>query len=360
MGVSSSHRTAALLATLAIGCGAAERPPPGLDSWGIALDDAATTGTSTAAEDADGTTFASGPQTTEDTGAAATSGGETGPDDTQPGSGPGPGSGPTTTTAAVSAGGQSTTSTAGDDSGQGESSTSAIVGTFDPGQPFGDDEAELDLIGTWGLPRYDFPQSWEARLTITTSGDFAWIEHDPDCEIVTEAFGTTWVENNQLVFHFDAYHGAFPWPTEAAIGQTIEAPFRVRLGYAPAGLTLGLAAPQGWTATAPWEGQALVRQTATSGPEGSWANESQLEALVEDSPTAQVILVDRYDLELRPDGTGVSTMTRTYHWPRTFIEPPIHRDAAWADGNPGSSAGSVTINGRPFAYDAARILSFGQ
>lgn len=360
MAVSSSRCRAAVLATLVVGCGSNERPPPGLGSWG-AVDPATSSDGVPDAEDAgtseaDPQGAASSTSGTDSTSAGATTGSD-GPGSSSSGSSAIP---PSTTASDLTSGRDSTSTTGRGADDDDASSSSGVVGSFDPGQPFGDDQAELDIVGTWGLPRYGFPQSWEARLTITAAGDVSWVEHGPQCEIVTEAFGQTWIENNQLVLHFDSYLGALPWPTEEAIGRSIEAPFRVRLGYAPAGLTLGLSAPPGWTTTAPWEGRGLIRQTRTSGPEGSWASESQLEGLVPGSATSEVILVDRYDLELRPDGSGLSTMRRTYAWPQTFVEPPVYRDAAWVDGTPGNLAGEVAVSGRPFAYDTVRILSFGQ
>lgn len=352
MGANSRHLLAVGFTSIALGCGGADRPPPGLGSWGAPTPEAGSTEGGPPPEAADGTSTGFDPQS------EATSGSAGGVDSTDTGDGPGPGS-PATSSSGPGRGGE-TTSTTGDETGDAGGSTTGPLGVFDPPQPFGDDQAELDLIGVWGLPRYGSPQSWEARLTIGSLGELSWVEHDDDCSIMTEGIGSAWVENNQLVLHFDTYLGSLPWPTEDAIGRSIEPPFRVRLGYGPAGSTLGLSAPPGWTSSAPWEGRAFLRQTSTAGPQGSWASESQLEGLVPGSATSQVIVVDRFDLELRADGTGLSTTTRTYVWPEVYAEPPIYRDASWVDGNPGNAAGLVTVSGRPFAYDSVRMVSFGQ
>ena len=347
------------------GCTERDRTPPGVFDWGALADQPGwssganqapggeTTGSETtgpaggsatsSADDSGDTTTSSGGDPTE---TPSTSDGEAGADTHQTStSGPGP-------------------STMGSSTGDDDSSSTASppTGSFDPPAPFGDDVAETDLVGTWGLPRFGGEGSFSLLFALDVDGSFDWREWDDACSVVAEGSGVAWVEDNQLVLHFETFVGGEPgfWPAEASTGISIEAPFRVRLGYAPAGTALGIAAPAGLTTSFPWEGLGLLRQTPTSGPEGIWATESQLEALVPGEPSSVVIARDRYSLELRADGTGVATLARSYHWPTTFNEPAVHWDAAWVDGTPGNVAGAVTIGGRAFAYDALRLLSFGQ
>ncbi|MBX7077602.1 MAG: hypothetical protein K1X88_00360 [Nannocystaceae bacterium] len=259
--------------------------------------------------------------------------------------------------ASGSSGGDGTT-TAGT-SGDGGWDTGGDPPPGFPGvEPFGDDVRELDLVGRWSLP-WDPTGVASVTLDIADDGAFSWIERDPACGTTATAAGSMWVSGSQLVLHFDAWDKPTPWDTESAIGVDIAPPYRMRVGYVPMGGFLGLAAPEGMVAFAPWQGRAYVRLDATVGATGNWAAETELWAIPPDEASPALIVRDRYDATLSGTAPAVQVRGRTWWWPDAgAAEPDDAHSGPWSDDTPGNTAGAATILGAPYAYDAAGLFSF--
>jgi hypothetical protein len=230
-------------------------------------------------------------------------------------------------------------------------------GSFPPAEPFGDDVRELDLVGTWTMP-WEPTGVADVTIAIAADGTFTWRETEADCSDAGSASGVLWVEGSQLVVHVDAWDKKDPWDVEGALGEPLALPFRMRLGYAPMGGFLGIAAPTRLTDVEQWRGVGWVRLDAGTGPQGAWVAEAELWAIPAEASEPQLLVRDRFSATLISGGNAVVEHAWTWWWPQQGIEEVDVDNGGWTDETPGNMAGAATIDGDLFAYDAAHMMAF--
>ena len=241
--------------------------------------------------------------------------------------------------------------------GTGDSGDTGIDDAFPAPEPFGDDVRELDLVGSWTVP-WDPTGVADVMITIAADGAFTWIETEADCSAAGSASGQLWVEGSQLVMHLDAWDKKDPWDVEAALGEPLAVPFRMRLGYAPMGGYLGISARKRFTDVMSWRGVGYVRLDAGSGPQGAWVGEAELWAIPAGASEPQLLVRDRYSATLVSGGAASVDHAWTWWWPEQGLEEIEDGEGEWIDETPGNVAGAVTIDGDMLAYDATHLMSF--
>lgn len=239
----------------------------------------------------------------------------------------------------------------------GDSSDGGGDDAFPAPEPFGDDVLELDLVGSWTMP-WDPTGVADVSIAIASDGAFTWRETEADCSDAGSASGRLWVEGSQLVMHVDAWDKKEPWDVEAVLGEPLAVPFRMRLGYAPMGGYLGLAARKRLTDVVQWRGVGYVRLDAGTGPQSAWAAEAELWAIPTGATEPQLLVRDRFSATLVSGGFAIVDHAWTWWWPEQGLEEVDSSDDSWADETPGNVAGAATIGGKTFAYDAAHMMAF--
>jgi hypothetical protein len=238
-----------------------------------------------------------------------------------------------------------------------ESSESGGSDVFPAPEPFGDDVRELDLVGSWTMP-WDPNDVADVSITIASDGAFTWRETEADCSDGGSASGRLWVEGSQLVMHVDAWDKKDPWDVEAVLGEPLEVPFRMRIGYAPMGGYLGFAARKRFTDVVQWRGAGYVRLDAGTGPQSAWANEAELWAVPAGATEPQLLVRDRFSATLVSGGIAIVDHAWTWWWPEQGIQEVDSSDDPWVDETPGNVAGAASIGDDTFAYDAVHMMAF--
>jgi hypothetical protein len=203
---------------------------------------------------------------------------------------------------------------------------------FPPGQPFGDNVQELDIVGVWGL-NWDPGSGWDSVLEIDEAGDFLWVETSADCSEQTVASGYLWVAGSQLVMHVEQWEGGLPWDTEPVMDEVYPAPFRMQLSFSLQGDYLAIAGPAGLTDTTPYTGESFIRQsTDGSYLGGVWRGEAELHAIRPGQSEAVVIVRDVFEATLDPeqdtDPEGTGLLFR-----QTIYFPNPHQDLDYPSFN---------------------------
>lgn len=261
------------------------------------------------------------------------------------------------------------TMTMGTDTDPDTGTTGEVPGWPDPGV-FGDDVQEVDLVGVWTMP-WDPTDHWDSTLYVYDDGYFEWIEWSADCDALTYASGSLWVEGTQIVMHVESWERPLPWATEDVIFETFPPPFRLRLGYTVLGEYMAFAAPPGITAVEPYAGRSYLQiEDGGDALAGTWVAEAELHAIPQGEVSPAVIVRDRYEAYLDPpfpdtsEGTGERARIQIYYYADPpLMTPAIYEGGNWQDLNPGQSAGAALVNGNEThaygpSYGALQLMSW--
>jgi hypothetical protein len=242
------------------------------------------------------------------------------------------------------------------------SDTDTGGGGFSDPPPFGANVLDLDLVGIWSLNWGD-PAAFDSILEVDASGNFIWTENTADCSAETVSTGFLWVEGAQIVMHVETWERQMPWDTEAAIGESYDVPFRLRLSFSLQGSGaddyLAIAAPARMTEAAPYTGESYIR-LSTDGVHlgGEWRGEAELQAIPAGETDPVVVVRDTYrallDPEAAPDvpeGNGLRATNTTY------FPTPIAFDAF--DGGNWTCLGGCSQPSGLTLVDGSNLYTYG-
>ncbi|MBV1859684.1 MAG: hypothetical protein KUG77_14820 [Nannocystaceae bacterium] len=251
--------------------------------------------------------------------------------------------------------------TTDDSGGDSETDDSATTGppqaSFPPPQTFGDDAAEAALIGTWTVDwNPDGTPHWS--LQIAGDGSFTWTEAAAACNDVADATGVLWTEGDTLVMHIQTWDKRDPWPVESVVGEPLELPFRLHLGYAMALGMLSMNGPWELTSMLGWEGRVYTRDSAF-GPAGVWTGYAALEAILAGASAPSMIVRDTYTMETGGAAQATSTTQRTWlHRESPIEQPAVVETGTWFNQTPGQPQGMIWVAGVTHLYDDVRLVGF--
>ena len=219
---------------------------------------------------------------------------------------------------------------------------------FPEPQPFGDSVLETDLIGIWTLPTDGSTVGFSQALEITAEGRFEWREYNDVCDLTQHGAGWIWVEGSQLVMVFGQWDGPAPWPVQAKYGWDAEAPFMLRVGYAPVLGRLGLTLPPGIREAVAWTGRGFTRTVGGGNATDVWVAEVELWAVTPGYIESDIVVRDRttFDMSL-PGTTGTATFNRWW-FEDGEIDPEV--PSQWPLSFFDDDLGHVEINGNDHVY----------
>ena len=219
---------------------------------------------------------------------------------------------------------------------------------FPEPQPFGDSVLETDLIGIWTLPTDGSTVGFSQAFEITAEGRFEWREYNDVCDLTQHGAGWIWVEGSQLVMVFGQWDGPAPWPVQAKYGWDAEAPFMLRVGYAPVLGHLGLTLPPGIREAVAWTGRGYTRTVGGSSATDTWVAEVELWAVTPGYIESDIVVRDRttFDMSL-PGTTGTATFNRWW-FQDGEIDPEV--PSQWPLSFFDDDLGHVEINGNDHVY----------